>query len=444
MAQTGIQPDVAPAGRFVAAWRSSAPYRPLMALVLLSSTASFAALGVLSLFARDELGASDTMVTANFVVVALASMIVLPVTGHLSDRGRARRIVIPASLAWLGIGYWMLAGVRSYPAMLAVGVVFFCAIGVPNAQLLAYARDLVERRADTATSTAVIALLRIVFSFGSFAGFGSGGLGLAYLGARSVFRIVAVVCLGCLALSWYVLRAGDAAAVSARQQAADENATDSGPIQTTATAPRLLLILAVVMVLFSSGRVLLLSQLPILMRASLHAPLELVGLALGLPPLCELVLMPAMAWAALRWGRGRVFLAGGTASVVYYGGLVFVTTPWQLVLLQVGYAVFGAATIMVGIDLAQRLMIGRAGMATSIYLSHENVAVVLGSLVATVSVATLGHQAGFIVPGTLCLIALALAVGAFARHPHTFDLWRRPTAKEQARRPQDLRQNRNR
>ncbi len=427
MARTGIQRDAARGGRFLAAWRSSASYRPLMALVLLSSAASFAALGVLSLFAHDELGASDTMVTINFVVVALASTVVMPVTGHLSDRGPARRIVIPASLAWLGIGYWMLAGVRSYTAMLLIGVVFFCAIGVPNAQLLAYARDLVERRADTAASIAVIALLRIVFSFGSFFGFGSGGLALAYLGARSVFRIVAIACLGCLALSWYVLRAGDAAAVSARQQAADEKAKDSGRIQITANSQRLLLTLAVVMVLFSSGRVMLLSQLPILMRASLHAPLELVGLALALPPLCELVLMPAMAWAALRWGRGRVFLVGGAASVVYYGGLVFVTTPWQLVLLQVSYAVFGAATIMVGIDLAQRLMVGRAGMATSVYLSHENVAVVHGSLVATVSVATLGHQAGFVVPGTLCLVALALAVGVFARHPDTFDIRRKPT-----------------
>ncbi len=428
MTQTG-QRDTARGGRFAAMWRSSAPYRPLTALMLVSSAASFAALGVLSLFARDELGASDTMVTANFVVVALASMIVMLVTGHVSDRGRARRILIPASLAWLAIGYWMLAAVRSYSAMLVVGVVFFCAIAVPNAQLLAYTRDLVTRRDDSAGSMAVIAMLRIAYSVGSFIGFGSGGLGLAYLGARSVFRIVAIVCLGCLALSWYVLRAR-APAVPPPLKAADEQDTEPVRMRTTANAQRLLLTVAVVMVLFSSGRVMLLSQLPILMRVSLHAPLELVGLALGLPPLCELVLMPAMAWAALRWGRGRIFLAGGAASVVYYGGLVFVAAPWQLMLLQVSYAVFGAAAIMVGIDLAQRLVAGRAGMATSVYLSYENVAVVCGSLVATVSVATLGHQTGFVVPATLCLIALALAVGLFTRYPETFDVRRRPTVNE--------------
>ncbi|WP_157746430.1 MFS transporter [Micromonospora inositola] len=425
MAQTDAQRDAHSNGRFVVAWRAAAPYRPLMVLMLVSSTASFAALGVLSLFARDELGASDTMVTVNFVVVALASMAVLLATGHVSDRGGVRRMIIAASLAWLGIGYAILAGVRSYPAMLAVGVVFFCAVGVPNAQLMAYARDLVESR--HATSTAVIAMMRIVLSIGSFTGFGIGGLGLAYLGARPLFRVVAVVCLGCLALSWYLLRGADTVAAATPRPVTDVNTEDRrGVRERTAGGQRLLLILVLVMVLFSSGRVMLLSQLPILMHISLHAPLQLTGFALALPPLCELVLMPAMAFVALRWGRGKVFLVGGAASVVYYGGLVVVTTPGQLMLLQVVYAMFGAATVMVGIDLAQRLMAGRAGAATSIYLSHENVATVNGSLVATASVATLGHQVGFLVPGMLCLVAFALAAWAFAQHPETFDLRRRP------------------
>jgi MFS transporter, SET family, sugar efflux transporter len=414
-------------GRFIAAWHGAAPYRPLMALMLVSSTASFAALGVLALFARDQLGASDTMVTINFVVVALAGTAAMLVTGHFSDRGGVRRMIVLASLAWLGVGYAFLASVRSYPALLAVGVVFFCAVGVPAAQLMAYARDLLERREDTGTSTAAIAMMRIVLSIGSFAGFGIGGLGLAYIGPRSVFRIVAAICLCCSALSWHLLRGGDSVARTRPRPVADDNTTDSTELSMdSAGSPRLLLTLVAVMVLFSSGRVMLLSQLPILMRVSLHTPLQLTGLALALPPLCELVLMPAAAFAALRWGRGKVFLVGGAASVIYYGFLTLVTTPAQLMLLQVVYAVFGAATVMVGIDLAQRLMVGRAGAATSTYLSHETVATINGSLVATVSVATLGNQVGFVVPGTLCLVGLAIAAWAFVRNPETFDLSRRP------------------
>lgn len=393
-----------------------------MALMLVSSTASFAALGVLSLFTRDELGASDTEVTVYFVVVALTGTALMLATGRFSDRPGVRPVLVPASLGWLGVGYAILASVHSYPAMLVVGVAFFGLVGVPTAQLMAYARNVVERRDDTATSTAAIAMMRIVLSIGSFAGFGVSGVGLAYLGARPLFRVVAVACLGCAVLSWYLLRGGETGTAPVSD---DRTEVPEG----TPGGQRLLLILAVVMVLFSSGRVMLVSQLPILMRVSLHAPLQTTGFALALPPLCELVLMPTAALAALRWGRGKVFLVGGAASVVYYGCLAVVATPGQLILLQVVYAVFGAATVMVGIDLAQRLMVGRAGKATSIYLSHETVATVSGSLVATVSVATLGRQVGFLVPGALCLVALALALWAFARHPATFDLVRhRPPA----------------
>jgi MFS transporter, SET family, sugar efflux transporter len=85
-AQTGASRHTGGHGRFAAAWRAAAPDRPLMALMLVSSMASFAALGALSLFARDELGASDTMVTVTFVVVALAGTAVMLVTGQVSDR----------------------------------------------------------------------------------------------------------------------------------------------------------------------------------------------------------------------------------------------------------------------------------------------------------------------------------------------------------------------
>ena len=374
---------------------------------------------MLSLFAYDEIGASDTEVTVYFVVIAVSGLAAMLVTGRLSDRGQGRRLMIVASLCWLAIGYWVLSAVESYPAMLATGVVFFSVVGVPTAQLLAYAREVIQRGGDDAASIAVIGLVRVVFSIGSFLGFAAGGLGLASVGSRSVFRVTGVLLIACVLLSRFALRQ-----LASPEEAGTRRATTPPVPEHTATktGQRLLVLFAVLMVLFSSGRVMQLAQLPILLRESLHAPLQLVGFALAVPPLCELALMPLMAWAALRLGRGRVFLLGAVASVVYYVGLVVVDGPWQLLLLQVDYAVFGAATVMVGIDLAQRLLRHQAGLATSLYLSHENVATINGSLVATVSVATLGHQTGFLVPGALCLIAVGVTVGVFLRHPVSFDL----------------------
>lgn len=398
-------------------------HRTLLALVLLNSAAGFSALAVVALFARDQVGATDTGVTLYFVAVAMAGMVALPLLGWLSDRAGARRVLVPASLGWLAIGSWVLAGVRSYTAMLVVGLVFFCVLSVPSAQLLAYARDLAARTGGTA-SLAMVSRVRIVFSIGSFAGFGIGGLGLAAVGARGVFRITGAACLICLVLAVRVLRP--------LEPARAEPAAEAGEVETVEAAEpgaaRLLIGLAGAMVLYSSGRMMVLSQLPILMHASLHAPAALVGIALAVPPLCELALMPAMARAAVRWGRGRVFLVGAVASVGYYGGLVVVARVWELFALQVVYAVFGAATVMVGIDLAQRLMAGRPGTATSVYLNHENVAVVAGSLIAAAAVAGLGHRAGFAVPAVLCLTSLGLTAVLFATNPGRFDLRTRTRA----------------
>jgi SET family sugar efflux transporter-like MFS transporter len=424
--QDGGRHGAPPDGRFSGAWSNSAAYRPLVSLVLLSSFASFSSLSVLSLFAHGDVGATDTQVTLYFVVVALAGAAVMFVTGHISDR-RGRRVLVAASLGWLAVGYWALAATRTYAQMLIVGVVFFSAVGVPNAQLLAYARELVQRQGDVA-SIAVIGLVRVVFSIGSFLGFAGGGLGLAFLGARSVFRVTGLLCLCCLAMSWRIVRhAAEPGEVPPKPGRAHAD-NPTGATSTT-NDQRLLVLFAAAMVLFASGRVMQLAQLPILLHVSLHAPLELIGLILAVPPMCELVLMPVMAWAATRWGRGRIFLIGAAASVAYYAGLAFVASTWQLLLLQVLYAVFGAATVMIGIDLAQRLMTRRAGTATSTYLGHENVAVVHGSVVATLAVAALGHQAAFLVPATLCLIALTFAVGLFRRYPTPFDL-RRPDAAD--------------
>ncbi|MFL6076077.1 MAG: MFS transporter [Mycobacteriales bacterium] len=400
-------------------------HRTLLALVLLNSAAGFSALAVVALFARDQVGATDTGVTLYFVAVAFAGMVALPTIGWLSDRAGARRVLVPASLGWLAIGCWVLSGVRSYKAMLVVGLVFFCVLSVPAAQLLAYARDLATRAGDNA-SLEMVTRVRIVFSIGSFAGFAIGGIGLAAFGARGVFRITGVACAICLVLALKVLRPLGPAPVRAQDPA------EAGEVETVEAAEpgaaRLLIGLAGAMVLYSSGRMMVLSQLPILMHASLHAPAALVGIALAVPPLCELALMPAMARAAVRWGRGRIFLVGAVASVAYYGGLVVVARVWELFALQVVYAVFGAATVMVGIDLAQRLMAGRPGTATSVYLNHENVAVVSGSLIAAGAVATLGHRAGFAVPAVLCLAALGLTAVLFASHPGRFDLRTRTRA----------------
>lgn len=394
--------------------------RRLLAPVLLVSAASSASLAVLSLFARDELGASAVLVTGYFVAVATGGAVATFALGRISDRGRNRGLLIRTSLAWLAVGSFLLARVHTLLSMLAIGVIFFSALNVANSQLLAHARDVLRSRPDALHgSLSMVTLIRVVFSLGSLLGFACGGAVLGFAGARPVFWASGVAYSLCLSLAWSSLRAP---VISSH----DEQPTPDR------SRLRLVFALAAVMVLFSSGRVMQVSQLPIVVHESLREPASRVGLYLAIPPVAELALMPLAAVAARRWGRARAFLAGGVAIVVYYCGLAVVRQPWQLLLLQLCYAVFGAATVMVGIDVAQRLVPGRPGAATSAYLSHENVAVVTGSVVALASVAALGSQMGFLGPAGLCAVALGVAAWLLTCYPDRFDLRGGRTAWDRA------------
>ncbi|MFI0450664.1 MFS transporter [Actinomadura sp. 6N118] len=405
----------------------------LLSLVLLASVASSGSLTVVSLFARDELGASAVMVTIYFVVVALSGGLVLLVTGRLSDRGQLRRVLISASLAWLAIGYGLLTAAHSILAMLLIGIVFISALNIANAQLLAHARDVLNDQAHPHQSIFMVSLVRVVFSIGSLLGFSGGGVGLAWLGARAVFALTAFIYLLCLGLSFISLdrrltplrppdRGTNGGYDRPTERAEGVHSEENPDADTGTNSLRLLALFSLLMVLFASGRVMQVSQLPIVVHESLGGGLEWVGLILAIPPFVELALMPAMAWAASRWGRGNIFLIGAFASVVYYGGVAVAESRWQLIVLQGCYAVFGAAAIMVGIDIGQRLMTNRPGLATSSYLSHENLAVVTGSIVATTSVAAFGNRTGFLMPAFLCLAALSMTALLFARYPARFDL----------------------
>lgn len=409
-------------GAFSHAWQSRRIYGPLLFLVLLSSAASAASLTVVALFARDELGASEVMVTVYFAAAASGGCLAMVAVGRVSDRIRNRAVVIWLALAWLGTGYFVLAEVRSVATLLAIGVAFMSVLNVANSQLLAYARDtLVHRPSNVVSSTSMVSLVRQVFSCGSLLGFGSGGVAMASFGVRPVFQAAGVAYLACAAVSLLTVRSP----TTARQGVTLKPSGGAlRPVLAATAQPdplRLVVLFAALMVLFASGRVMQVAHLPIV-ASQLGMSVTGIGLLLAVPPCAEIVLMPIVARVAHRWGRANVFLLGGAASILYYCGLALVRSPWQLLPLQVCNAVFGAAAVMVGIDLAQRLMENRQGTATSSYLSHENLAVVSGSAVAMVSVGTLGNQIGFLVPAGLCLVAFSLVVALFARHPTAFDL----------------------
>lgn len=369
------------------------------------------------LFAKDDLAASNVMIALYFAIVAIAGTIVTYFTGLVSDRLGDRRRLVWLSLLWIALGRLVLSYVTTYPGLVLCGVLFACALNVATAQLFAYGHDWTALSDHAkSNSTKRVGLKRAAFSAGSFTGFAAGGVALAYLDYDQIFRVTGAVTLASLAIALSFPKC-----VAVQRQASAEQASPKLDTDSRLAVRRLLPALAGVLVIFASGRMLQVSQLPIILRDVFGASPQMVGLALSVPPLAEIVLIPVAATVAVRFGRGSVFLVGGVCGTLYYAGLPQLDSLAMLFLLQLLYALFGAATLMVGIDIAQSLVRERAGLAASTYFAHETVAVVNGSLVAAVSVHLLDAQDAFVVPFALCLIAVVTSALMFRRYPRHFD-----------------------
>ncbi|HEX6075035.1 MAG TPA: MFS transporter [Micromonosporaceae bacterium] len=394
------------------------PAGALSATLFLVGASTAISLVALPLFAKDDLAADHVMIALYFAFVAIAGTVLTYATGLVSDSLRDRRRLIWWSLLWLTFGHLGLSYVSTYLGLLVCGVLFYCALNVATAQLFAYGHDWTAL-SDHArnNSTKRVGLIRTAFSAGSFTGFTAGGVGIAYLNYDDVFRLAAGVSLASLTIALGFPRRVPA---TKRRISAGQPATR--PDRTSRFARRRLLpALAGILVIFASGRVLQVSQLPIVLRDAYGASPQVVGFALSIPPLAEIVLMPVAAIVAVRFGRGSVFLAGGICGALYYVGLTLSDSFGMLLALQLLYAIFGAATLMVGIDIAQSLAREEAGFATSTYFTHETVAVVNGSLVAAVSVHMLGSQNAFAIPFAMCLFAVVTSALMFLRYPMHFD-----------------------
>jgi MFS family permease len=393
------------------------PALAVSATLFFTGASTAISLVAVPLFAKDELAADHVMIVLYFAIVAITGTVLTYATGLVSDSLRDRRRLIWWSLLWLAFGHVGLSYVSTYFGLVLCGVLFYCALNVATAQLFAYGHDWTALSDHVrSNSTKRVGLIRTTFSAGSFTGFAVGGVSIAYLHYDDVFRLAAGVSLASLAIALgFPRRVPVTGRVSVGQAA-----TRPDPSSSFARR-RLLPALAGILVIFASGRVLQVSQLPIILRDAYGASPQVVGFALSIPPLAEIVLMPVAAIAAGRFGRGSVFLVGGVCGALYYVGLTLSGSFSALLTLQLLYAVFGAATLMVGIDIAQSLARDQAGFATSTYFTHETVAVVNGSLVAAVSVHMLGSQNAFAIPFAMCLFAVVTSALMFLRYPMHFD-----------------------
>lgn len=379
---------------------ATAPIAWLAPLLFLSGVATSFVVPFLGIFATRTLGASTIEAPLYFAAVATAGLVIVLGVGRLSDFVGSRRSIIAAGFLVVALGDVLLASTGSYAQMVFVGAAFLSWAGVTTSQLFALAKEEIDRANAQAQGSFLTGLLRMCYSLGWAAGPVPGALLIAYTDAPTVFRFAGAICVVAALISLARLPTGRARV----------RGIDQPPKLRRLVSPRnkRLLIFGVAIVCLLSGDVVRVSLLPLHVTEDLHAPPEALGLIFAVTPLLEVPFLPLAGFLADRYGSRTVLLAGSAAAVVYYAGLAFSTSVWQVYLLQIAYAVAIAAVVGVGINYAQRLGRSETGTAAGVYFSAQNGAVLVGSVLGGITAERYGIGAAFVPPAALCVVGLVL------------------------------------
>ncbi|MGA8116978.1 MAG: MFS transporter [Actinocatenispora sp.] len=355
----------------------------------------------IGLFLVQRLHAS-TSTAGLFFTTALVGALVSYGTGMLSDRYRRRLALARFSCLWLAAGWLALSMVGHTWTVFVIGFVFFCFIGTLISQQYAHLHDVMDAR-RTQQRTGVLGVVRAAYSVGWAVGPAVGSWLSTGVGFGAAFRVTAVVyLLGLLCLTRMTARRprpGTPGRDGAQPSPRVSRAVLLGPVLVAAGCSIVL-----------SGDSTRLTFLPIELGSVLHLGPGIVGTVMSIPPVLEIVVIPAAGLLADRYGSAPILVGGSACGAAGFCALALSDTTMVFFLGQALVAVMVAATVSVGPAYAQRLAPAHIGVATSVYFGAVSLSSGLGGVVGGYSASVLGVPKLFLVPVAGCLVAMLFLV----------------------------------
>lgn len=371
--------------------------RKLVGILLLLFAFSFASsmtVPVTSIYLTDELGGSASAAAAYFAAAALVGIVVTTFVGRASDAAFSRRKIVVVTAIWLAIGTVGISRAPNADVAIAFSAIFCCVFAVPASQLFAVAREI-----TTAEEVNGISKLRLGYVGGWIIGPLVGGLfNATELGGRAVFEIQA---------AGYAVFALAAFAVLKAERPVASAKIRTSLLATLRQSP-LLMKLSAAIALLLAGDISRIALLPIAMSERIGASNEEIGIAVSILPFVELGAILICTKIAQLWGEKLPLVLGGVAAVAYFFGLGLAGSVWEIYLLQSVYAFVPASLLGVAITFAQSLAPKHVGLSTSMVFAAQQVAVVLGSLIAVIAASILPLAGAFTLPGILSLLGAIL------------------------------------
>lgn len=287
-----------------------------------------------------------------------------------------------------------LAAVSTLPWATVALVVLGGPAGLGTTMLFAHLRD-----AGAATSS--ILNTRAIISAAWMGGPPLATAIIGWAGARGILLTLVVIAL--------VNVATTAVMMKERRPAPAEPATPARSPHALPPGSRLATVLIIgAFVLFQATNATAMTFMALYVTETVGLPVLWAGVVLGLAAALEVPALVIIGRIGDHISHLTLVAAGALLSAVYYAGLVVVTEPVLLLVLQIPNALGFAAISGIGLALFQDLIPG-AGMSTGLFMNARRVGAILsGPIIAAGALPLLGQRGIFAICTAVTLLGLAL------------------------------------
>jgi SET family sugar efflux transporter-like MFS transporter len=378
-------------------------YRSAFLSLLIAGIGLSAATPQLTLFLVRELG-TPLPVAGLYYVTNLAAPVAGYLVGRWSDRSRDRLLWFRVCALIGGVGWLAMAAANTVWLPFVISIVALSLSGGSMAQLFAACRDELSRH-PTKAENRIIATIRMAFTVGWIIGPVLG----SWFGGVFGLRALLVATAACVFAQMLPLGGQRVE----RYQDPAISSQPGGRRRLDHMMP--LLVFTAICVLAMTGDTIKFGYLPIYMAEQLHVSDSVRGAVIGIQPLLELLMLPAVARLADRYGPLRIMTVGAALGLA--GNLAYATSTsvGGLFLGQALTAGLWACVGALGVSIAQSLYPEGVGTASGIFLSSIPLGSAIGGTIGGIGVAVIGLPHVFFVPAGLTTLAMVAFVVLTAR-----------------------------
>ena len=379
---------------------SDAPRRPLASRLLVPSAALLWGLHssllspALALILATLYDASTADIGWSLAIYNTGGFIASIVLPAWTDR---RRTYLPMLMAAAVLTIALavaLAAVSTLPLATVALVVLGGPAGLGTTMLFAHLRDV-----GAATSTIVDTRAII-----SAAWMGGPPLATAIIGsagARGILLALVVIAVANIVMTAVMMRQHRSAAAETPEPARSPHALPRG--SRTATV-----VIIGAFVLFQATNATAMTFMALYVTETVGLSVMWAGIVLGVAAALEVPALMIIGRLGDRISHLTLVAVGAVLSAVYYAGLMLVTEPVLLLVLQIPNALGFAAISGIGLTLFQDLIPG-AGMSTGLFMNARRVGAILsGPIIAAGALPLLGQRGIFAICAVLTVIGLVM------------------------------------